>query len=129
MPHGVAHWGGQSGAVSVSHDLDAELAAVDAVLMLRVQAERMHGGFFPSAREYAVRYGLSERRMALLEEHAVVLHPGPMVRGMEITSAVADSPRTAVLAQVRNGVHIRMAVLYQLLAGSGLTGSEQGANE
>ncbi|MGZ4517822.1 MAG: aspartate carbamoyltransferase catalytic subunit [Mycobacteriaceae bacterium] len=129
MPHGVAHWGGQSGTVSVSHDLDAELAAVDAVLMLRVQAERMHGGFFPSAREYAVRYGLSERRMALLEEHAVVLHPGPMVRGMEITSAVADSPRTAVLAQVRNGVHIRMAVLYQLLAGSGLTGSEQGANE
>ena len=115
LPYGIAQWDPH---VTVSHHLDAELPAVDGVLMLRVQAERMHGGFFPSAREYSVRYGLSERRMALLDEHAVVLHPGPMVRGMEIASAVADSPRAAVLAQVRNGVHIRMAVLYQLLAGS-----------
>jgi aspartate carbamoyltransferase catalytic subunit len=115
LPYGVAQWDPR---VTVSHHLDAELPTVDAVLMLRVQAERMHGGFFPSAREYSVRYGLSERRMALLDDHAVVLHPGPMVRGMEIASAVADSPRAAVLAQVRNGVHIRMAVLYQLLAGS-----------
>jgi len=122
LPYGVAHWGE---GVSVSHHLDAELPAVDAVLMLRVQAERMHGGFFPSAREYSIRYGLSERRMALLEEHAVVLHPGPMVRGMEIASAVADSPRTAVLAQVRNGVHVRMAVLYQLLTGAGNGESSQ----
>ncbi len=115
LPYGVAQWDPR---VTVSHHLDAELPTVDAVLMLRVQAERMHGGFFPSAREYSVRYGLSERRMALLDDHTVVLHPGPMVRGMEIASAVADSPRAAVLAQVRNGVHIRMAVLYQLLAGS-----------
>jgi len=115
LPYGIAEWDPH---VTVSHHLDAELPTVDGVLMLRVQAERMHGGFFPSAREYSVRYGLSERRMALLGEHAVVLHPGPMVRGMEIASAVADSPRAAVLAQVRNGVHIRMAVLYQLLAGS-----------
>ncbi|MEO9220929.1 MAG: aspartate carbamoyltransferase catalytic subunit [Mycobacteriaceae bacterium] len=123
LPYGIAGWDPR---VTVSHHLDAELATVDAVLMLRVQAERMHGGFFPSAREYSVRYGLSERRLALLDEHAVVLHPGPMVRGMEIASAVADSPQAAVLAQVRNGVHIRMAVLYQLLAGSGDTGSGQG---
>jgi aspartate carbamoyltransferase catalytic subunit len=78
----------------------------------------MHGGFFPSAREYAIGYGLSERRLAMLPEHAVVLHPGPMVRGMEISPAVADSPRAAILAQVRNGVHVRMAVLYHLLAGA-----------
>jgi len=103
--------------VSVSHDLDAELPAVDAVMMLRVQAERMHGGFFPSSREYSIRYGLSEARMRLLPEHAVVLHPGPMLRGMEIASAVADSPASAITEQVRNGVHVRMAVLYHLLAG------------
>ncbi|WP_033291669.1 aspartate carbamoyltransferase catalytic subunit [Amycolatopsis jejuensis] len=106
--------------VTVSHDLDAELPAVDAVMMLRVQAERMHGGFFPSSREYSIAYGLSERRQTLLPEHAVVLHPGPMLRGMEIASAVADSPASAVTEQVRNGVHVRMAVLYHLLASEGV---------
>ncbi|MFE3177043.1 aspartate carbamoyltransferase catalytic subunit [Amycolatopsis sp. NPDC059090] len=105
--------------VTVSHDLDAELPAVDAVMMLRVQAERMHGGFFPSAREYSISYGLSERRQSLLPDHAVVLHPGPMLRGMEISSAVADSPSSAITEQVRNGVHVRMAVLYHLLASEG----------
>ncbi|MGV9298569.1 aspartate carbamoyltransferase catalytic subunit [Amycolatopsis sp. NPDC003676] len=105
--------------VTVSHDLDAELPAVDAVMMLRVQAERMHGGFFPSAREYSISYGLSARRQALLPDHAVVLHPGPMLRGMEIASAVADSPSSAITEQVRNGVHVRMAVLYHLLASEG----------
>ncbi|MFD2471885.1 aspartate carbamoyltransferase catalytic subunit [Amycolatopsis silviterrae] len=105
--------------VTVSHDLDAELPAADAVMMLRVQAERMHGGFFPSAREYSISYGLSERRQALLPDHAVVLHPGPMLRGMEIASAVADSPSSAITEQVRNGVHVRMAVLYHLLASEG----------
>ncbi|WP_127783142.1 aspartate carbamoyltransferase catalytic subunit [Rhodococcus sp. X156] len=129
LPPGVAHWGGPDAAVTVSHHLDAELPAADAVLMLRVQAERMQGGYLPSTREYAVRYGLSERRAALLAEHAVVLHPGPMNRGMEIASSVADSPRAAVLNQVRNGVHVRMAVLYQLLAGDSRTGSDQGVNE
>jgi aspartate carbamoyltransferase catalytic subunit len=83
-----------------------------------VQAERMRGTYFPSAREYAVRYGLSEQRAALLPAHAVVLHPGQMVRGMEIAPAVADAPASAVLAQVRTGVHVRMAVLYHLLAGA-----------
>jgi aspartate carbamoyltransferase catalytic subunit len=112
LPTGVAGWG-----VEVSHDLDAELPALDAVMLLRVQAERMHGAFFPSAREYSVSYGLSEGRAALLPDHAVVLHPGPMLRGMEIASAVADSPRAAITDQVRNGVHMRMSVLYHLLAG------------
>jgi aspartate carbamoyltransferase catalytic subunit len=114
LPAGVAAL-----PVTVSHELDAELPAVDAVMMLRVQAERMHGAFFPSAREYSIAYGLSEQRLKLLPEHAVVLHPGPMLRGMEIASAVADAPSSAITEQVRNGVHVRMAVLYHLLAGEG----------
>lgn len=113
LPVGIGEW-----PCRVSPDLDAELPALDAVMMLRVQAERMHGSFFPSSREYAVGYGLSSERAALLPDHTVVLHPGPMVRGMEIAPAVADGPRSAVLAQVRNGVHVRMAVLYHLLAGA-----------
>jgi aspartate carbamoyltransferase catalytic subunit len=112
LPTGVENW-----PVAVSHDLDPELPALDAVMMLRVQAERMHGGFFPSAREYSIAYGLNERRFNQLPGHAVVLHPGPMLRGMEIAAAVADSPRAAITEQVRNGVHVRMAVLYHLLAG------------
>jgi aspartate carbamoyltransferase catalytic subunit len=113
LPVGVALW-----PVTVSHDLDAELAVADAVLMLRVQAERMNGGFFPSAREYSVLYGLSEKRRAMLRPDAVVLHPGPMLRGMEIASSVADSSESAVLQQVSNGVHVRMAVLFHLLVGT-----------
>jgi len=79
----------------------------------------MNGGFFPSAREYSVLYGLSEKRAAKLADHAVVLHPGPMLRGMEIASSVADSTQSAVLQQVSNGVHVRMAVLFHLLVGAG----------
>ena len=109
LPVGVSGW-----PVTVSHDLDAELPVADAVLMLRVQAERMTGGFFPSAREYSVLYGLSEKRQAMMPGNAVVLHPGPMLRGMEISSSVADSTQSAVLQQVSNGVHIRMAVLFHL---------------
>jgi aspartate carbamoyltransferase catalytic subunit len=114
LPVGVDQWGG----VTISHDLDAEIPAADAVLMLRVQAERMNGGFFPSTREYSVLYGLSEQRAAMLAEHAVVLHPGPMLRGMEIAFSVADSPQSAVLQQVSNGVHVRMAVLFHLMVGT-----------
>ncbi|WP_062997711.1 aspartate carbamoyltransferase catalytic subunit [Nocardia mikamii] len=114
LPVGVEQW-----PVQVSHSLDAALPGADAVMMLRVQAERMNGGFFPSAREYSIAYGLNERRMALLDNDAVVLHPGPMLRGMEIASAVADSPKAAVLQQVTNGVHMRMAVLFRLLVGAG----------
>lgn len=114
LPVGIETW-----PVTVASSLDAELPALDAVMMLRVQAERMNGGFFPSAREYSVAYGLSQRRFELLPEHAVVLHPGPMLRGMEIGFSVADAPETAVLQQVQNGVHVRMAVLFRLLIGSG----------
>jgi aspartate carbamoyltransferase catalytic subunit len=116
LPCGVENWGVENGGVEVGYDLDAALPGTDAVMMLRVQAERMHGGFFPSAREYSISYGLTEARLGLLPEHAVVLHPGPMLRGMEIAHSVADSPRAAITEQVRNGVHVRMAVLYHLLA-------------
>ncbi len=102
----------------VSYDLDAVLPQVDAVMMLRVQRERMEGGFFPSEREYSQRYGLDERRAALLPDHAVVMHPGPMNRGLEIASRVADSDRSLIIDQVRNGVSVRMAVLYLLLGGN-----------
>jgi aspartate carbamoyltransferase catalytic subunit len=121
LPVGVTEW-----PVTVSHDLDAELPAADAVLMLRVQAERMNGGFFPSTREYSVRYGLSDRRQAMLPGHAIVLHPGPMLRGMEISSSVADSTQSAVLQQVSNGVHVRMAVLFHLLVGTESSGEGLG---
>ena len=113
LPVGVEGW-----PVTVSNDFDAELPAADAVLMLRVQAERMNGGFFPSVREYSSLYGLSDRRQAMLPGHAVVLHPGPMLRGMEIASSVADSSQSAVLQQVSNGVHVRMAVLFHVLIGT-----------
>ena len=122
LPVGVDGW-----PATVSYDFDAELPAADAVLMLRVQAERMNGGFFPSVREYSVRYGLSDRRQAMLPGHAVVLHPGPMVRGMEIASSVADSSQSAVLQQVSNGVHVRMAVLFHVLVGTESAGKEGAA--
>ena len=115
LPDGLRKWLDEA-KIPISHELDAELPTLDAVMMLRVQAERMHGGFFPSAREYSIAYGLSEKRLRLLPEHAVVLHPGPMLRGMEIASAVADSEQAAITQQVANGVHVRMAVLYHLLA-------------
>ncbi|MBA2471450.1 MAG: aspartate carbamoyltransferase [Pseudonocardiales bacterium] len=119
LPCGVESWGiheERGWPVTVGHDLDSALPGSDAVMMLRVQAERMRGQFFPSVREYSINYGLTEARLGLLPEHAVVLHPGPMLRGMEIAHSVADSPRAAITEQVRNGVHVRMAVLYHLLA-------------
>ncbi|HEX3614750.1 MAG TPA: aspartate carbamoyltransferase catalytic subunit [Sporichthyaceae bacterium] len=113
LPVGVGAW-----PCAISYDLDAELPKCDAVMMLRVQRERMNAAFFPSAREYSRRYGLDVNRMNLLPEHAIVMHPGPMNRGMEITAAVADSPRSTIVEQVTNGVSVRMAVLYLLLSGS-----------
>jgi len=113
FPVGVDTWG-----VETSYDLDAVLPKADVVMMLRVQAERMNGGFFPTAREYSRRYGLDGRRMATLQDHTIVMHPGPMVRGMEITADVADSARSVIVEQVTNGVAVRMAVLYLLLSGS-----------
>jgi aspartate carbamoyltransferase catalytic subunit len=103
---------------AVSYDLDAVLPKSDVCMMLRVQAERMNAAYFPTAREYTRRYGLDGRRMALLPEHAIVMHPGPMIRGMEIAAEVADSPRSTIVEQVGNGVTTRMAVLYLLLGGS-----------
>jgi aspartate carbamoyltransferase catalytic subunit len=117
MPAGVASW-----PCETSWDLDAVLSGkasgdVDAVMMLRVQRERMTGGYFPTEREYAIGYGLSPERLELLGEHVPVLHPGPMNRGLEISSAAADGARSVVLDQVQAGVAVRMAILYRLLAG------------
>jgi aspartate carbamoyltransferase catalytic subunit len=113
LPIGVETW-----PCEISYDLDSVLAKSDAVMMLRVQRERMNAAFFPTEREYARRYGLDGTRMAALPEHAIVMHPGPMNRGMEITAEVADSPRCTAVEQVANGVSTRMAVLYLLLGGS-----------
>jgi aspartate carbamoyltransferase catalytic subunit len=86
-------------------------------MMLRVQRERMSGAFFPTEREYSRGYGLDERRRALLADDAIVMHPGPMNRGMEITPGVADGVNSVIVEQVANGVTVRMAVLYLLLSG------------
>jgi len=113
MPHAVETW-----PCRASYDLDAELRKSDVVMMLRVQQERMSAAYFPSVREYRRRYGLDASRMALLPEHAIVMHPGPMNRGVEIAAEVADSDRSTVVAQVANGVTVRMAVLYLMLGGA-----------
>jgi aspartate carbamoyltransferase catalytic subunit len=114
MPYAVERW-----PCRVSYDLDTELRKSDVVMMLRVQQERMTAAYFPSVREYRRRYGLDAGRMALTPEHAIVMHPGPMNRGVEIAAQVADSPRSTIVAQVSNGVLVRMAVLYLLLGGAG----------
>ncbi len=115
LPVGVETW-----PCATSYDLDSALKDADAVMMLRVQRERMNASFFPSAREYSRRYGLDARRMALLPDHAIVMHPGPMNRGMEIAAEVADADRSVIVEQVSNGVSVRMAVLYLLLGGAQL---------
>ena len=117
IPVGVTDWD-----VDVSYDLDEVVKKVDVLMMLRVQSERMKDSFFPSEREYSRGYGLDLARLNALQEHAIVMHPGPMNRGLEISAESADSHRSVVLAQVANGVLIRMAVLYQLLGGAALTG-------
>jgi aspartate carbamoyltransferase catalytic subunit len=110
LPVGVETW-----PCSVSYDLDAVLPKSDVVMMLRVQRERMNASFFPTEREYSRRYGLDGSRMATLHDDAIVMHPGPMNRGMEIAADVADSVRSTIVEQVTNGVSVRMAVLYLLL--------------
>jgi aspartate carbamoyltransferase catalytic subunit len=117
VPVGVDSWG-----ADVSYHLDEVLTGgqPDAVMMLRVQRERMSmagGGFFPSPLEYTRGFGLDARRLALLPDHAIVMHPGPMNRGLEISADAADSSRAVIVEQVANGVAVRMAVLYLLLAG------------
>lgn len=113
LPVGIDTW-----PCSVSYDIDEPLPDADAVMMLRVQSERMSDSFFPTEREYSRRYGLDADRMHAMPEHAIVMHPGPMNRGVEITADVADSPRSVIVSQVTNGVSARMAVLYTLLGGS-----------
>jgi aspartate carbamoyltransferase catalytic subunit len=126
LPVGVAAW-----PVETCYDLDATLPDSDVVMMLRVQRERLtpeaaagpsgnlrRDSFFPSDREYARRYGLDAARVRRMPDHAIVMHPGPMNRGVEITPEVADSPRSTIVEQVGNGVAVRMAVLYLMLGGS-----------
>lgn len=114
--------GAESWTANMTYELDSVLDDVDALMMLRVQYERMSGGgFFPSPAEYSRTYGLDGERLARLPSHAIVMHPGPMNRGLEISAQAADSSRSVVLDQVSNGVYVRMAALYLLLA------SDQGA--
>ncbi len=104
--------------VAISHDIDAVLPTVDAVYLLRMQRERMTEALLPSLREYTATYGLTNRRAELLQDDAIVMHPGPMNRGVEVDGDIADFDRSVIIDQVRNGVSVRMAVLY-LLLGSG----------
>mgnify|MGYP001548145997 CR=1 FL=1 len=113
MPFGVETW-----PCEINYDIDDVLPKADAVMMLRVQAERMAGSYFPTELEYSRMYGLDSRRMDLMPSDAIVMHPGPMNRGVEISAEVADSPRAVVVEQVTNGVHVRMAVMYLLLGGA-----------
>ena len=113
LPVGIESW-----PCEISYDLDAVINSVDAIMMLRIQMERMSELFFPNAREYSRYFGLNIDRMKALKPAAIVMHPGPMNRGLEITADAADGARSVIVEQVANGVSIRMAILYLLLAGS-----------
>jgi aspartate carbamoyltransferase catalytic subunit len=114
MPAQAERWG-----VEVFHDMRKGVAGCDVVMMLRLQLERMDGVLAPSQREYFRYYGLDREKLAHAAPHVRVMHPGPMNRGVEIAAEVADSPRSTIVAQVSNGVIVRMAVLYLLLGGAG----------
>ena len=113
LPVGIESW-----PCDISYDLDSVISSVDAIMMLRIQMERMSELFFPNAREYSRYFGLNSDRMKALKSDAIVMHPGPMNRGLEITADAADGARSVIVEQVANGVSIRMAILYLLLAGS-----------
>jgi aspartate carbamoyltransferase catalytic subunit len=113
LPYQVESW-----KVNVSHDFNAVLPTVDAVLMLRIQQERMSDLYFPSEREYSSLFGIDAERLALTKPGTILMHPGPMNRGLEISAEAADSPQSVVVEQVANGVSIRMAILYLFIAGS-----------
>ena len=115
LPVGVGLW-----PVKISYSIDDVIAEVDVVMMLRVQNERMDDLFFPNAREYSRYFGLNSERLSAMSPDAIVMHPGPMNRGLEITAEVADSARSVIVEQVANGVSVRMAILYLLLAGAPL---------
>jgi len=112
VPVGVERFG-----VHVTTSVDEAVAGADVVMLLRIQLERMQGGFFPSLREYFNVFGMTEQRLRLARPDVVVMHPGPMNRGVEIASEVADGPYSVILEQVANGVAVRMAVLYLLAGG------------
>jgi aspartate carbamoyltransferase catalytic subunit len=117
LPTAVDQWG-----VGVGYDLDAVLPKTDVVMMLRIQLERQSAGFFPSVREYARLYGLDARRLDAMPDSSIVMHPGPMNRGVEIAAEVADSiERSVIASQVSNGIHVRMGLLYLLLGGPAVT--------
>ena len=113
LPVGVESWNAQ-----ISYSLDDVLPIVDAVMMLRVQRERMDDLFFPTEREYSRNFGLNLERINRLKQSAIVMHPGPMNRGLEISADSADSSRSVIVEQVANGVSVRMSVLYLLLGGA-----------
>jgi aspartate carbamoyltransferase catalytic subunit len=113
LPVGVERW-----PVNISYSLDDVIESVDAVMMLRLQLERMSEIFFPNAREYSRYFALNSDRVRVMKPNAIIMHPGPMNRGLEITADSADSARSVILDQVKNGVSVRMAILYLLLAGA-----------
>lgn len=122
IPVGVSEW-----PVEVSYNLDDVIDQCDVIMMLRIQLERMQDSYFPTEREYARRYGLNSNRLSRLKSTAIVMHPGPMNRGLEISADSADDVRSVVIDQVKNGVSVRMAVLYELLGGAPIiaTGGEK----
>ena len=109
---------GIEGLAPVTYRLEEAIEGADAIMMLRIQLERMSGGFFPTKREYFRRFGLTEERARRAKKDVLIMHPGPLNRGVEIASEVADGPYSVILDQVTNGVAVRMAVLYLLLGGS-----------
>ncbi len=115
IPIGAYSW-----PVDISYNLDQEIGSLDAIMMLRVQSERMSDAFFPTEREYARDFGLGTQRLRALKKSAIIMHPGPMIRGLEISAASADSPQSVILEQVANGVLVRMAVLYLLMGGTSI---------
>lgn len=118
LPFGLERQiGPAEGSVRFAPDINEALRNADVVMMLRIQVERQSGGFFPSLREYSIHFGLNQRRLGLAKPDAVVLHPGPVNRGVEIDSDVADGALSAILDQVNNGVAVRMAILYLLAGG------------
>ena len=122
LPVGIESWPCQ-----ISYDLDEVISSVDAIMMLRIQLERMNELYFPNAREYSRYFGLNSDRIRAMKPEAIVMHPGPMNRGLEITADAADGARSVIVEQVTNGVSIRMAILYLLLAGN-QEGSEIGVS-
>lgn len=115
LPVGIESW-----PAKISYDFDDLIPQVDAIMMLRVQSERMNELFFPNAREYSRYFGLNSDRVKKMKKESIIMHPGPMNRGLEITADVADSARSVIVEQVSNGVSVRMAILYTLLTGEGI---------